>query len=99
MNKLPIKKVAVKFKILGVAGFKDSMKLVWHMKKFGTLTSFKIHRDPLTREMTGIAHATYLHYDEAAKALKSPVQTVDGLPEPFHTINIEPYVRGLSRNK
>ncbi|KAJ2767016.1 hypothetical protein IWQ56_003492, partial [Coemansia nantahalensis] len=58
-----------------------SLRLLNHLKKFGTVTSFKFMRDPVTNERTGLAFASFLHYESASNALRERRQTVEGLPE------------------
>ncbi|KAJ2541694.1 hypothetical protein EV175_006122, partial [Coemansia sp. RSA 1933] len=69
-----IKDLVIKHKFEGVRGLNESMALLNHMKKFGTITTFKFLRDPLTRENTGMAYVSYMHYDDAQQALEEPEQ-------------------------
>ncbi|KAJ2841299.1 hypothetical protein GGI22_007947, partial [Coemansia erecta] len=83
--------LVIKHKPEGVRGISESLAMLEHMKRFGTVTSFKLMRDPLTRESTGMAHITYMRYDDAQTVLRNRVQSVRGLIVPFDTIYISPY--------
>ncbi|KAJ2779673.1 hypothetical protein H4R18_003889 [Coemansia javaensis] len=86
-----VRDIVIKHSIGGIQTMEHSLRLLAHLRQFGTLTSLKFMRDPLTSERTGLAFASYLHYDEAAQALRVQQQTVDGLPAPFNTIDVTPF--------
>ncbi|KAI9505427.1 hypothetical protein BX070DRAFT_220042 [Coemansia spiralis] len=91
--------LVIKHKTEAVKNIKQSLALLNHMKKFGTVTTFKFLRDPLTRERTGMAYVNYLHYDDAQKALSQAKQIVDGLPEPFSTVVVSEYIQKTTQSK
>ncbi|KAJ1801133.1 hypothetical protein LPJ59_000529 [Coemansia sp. RSA 2399] len=86
-----VKDLVIKHKPEGVHGLSESLALLNHMKTFGTVTKFRLVRDPLTRENTGIGFISYMRYDDAQEALRNREQSVKGLIEPFDTILISPY--------
>ncbi|KAJ2057241.1 hypothetical protein GGH13_007369 [Coemansia sp. S155-1] len=67
----------------------DSLALIDHLKKFGTLVTFNFKKDPLTKERTGLAFASYLHYDDVNNAVKKRSQIVDKLKAPYNSIDVE----------
>ncbi|KAJ2475370.1 hypothetical protein IWW56_005449 [Coemansia sp. RSA 2131] len=89
MNSLRFARVVVvKHSIEGIRTLGHSLSLLEHMKKYGTVTSFKFMRDPVNNERSGMAFVSYLHYDDAKAALALREQTVVGLPESFDTIDV-----------
>ncbi|KAJ2712758.1 hypothetical protein H4R19_002589 [Coemansia spiralis] len=86
-----VRDIAIKYNLDGIRNIDHSLRLLNHMKKFGTVTSFKFMRDPVTEERTGLAFASFLHYDSAASALRERRQTVAGLPALADTIDVTPF--------
>ncbi|KAJ1851717.1 hypothetical protein LPJ76_005924 [Coemansia sp. RSA 638] len=77
MNSLRFARVVVvKHSIEGIRTLGHSLSLLEHMKKYGTVTSFKFMRDPVNNERSGMAFVSYLHYDDAKAALALREQTV-----------------------
>ncbi|KAJ2721485.1 hypothetical protein GGI07_003938 [Coemansia sp. Benny D115] len=85
------KKLVVKHNLRGVTNMKQSLTLLQHMKRFGTVTLFKFNRDRLTQERTGMLLVTYQHADDAAKAMAQANQYVQGLPAPYNAIEVSAY--------
>ncbi|KAJ2860886.1 hypothetical protein GGH94_005257 [Coemansia aciculifera] len=85
------KTITIKHNIEGIANMNDSLALIDHLKKFGTLVTFNFRKDPLTKERTGLAFASYLHYDDVNNAIKKRSQIVDKLKAPYNSIEIEPF--------
>ncbi|KAJ1743185.1 hypothetical protein LPJ78_002686 [Coemansia sp. RSA 989] len=85
-----VRLVVVKHKVEAIRSLAASQKLLDHMKQFGTVTSFKFMRDPVTNERTGLAFVSYLQYSDAEEAIRTRLQTVSGLPEPHNTIDVTP---------
>ncbi|KAJ1718313.1 hypothetical protein LPJ61_006698 [Coemansia biformis] len=90
-----VRDVVIKHSIEGVRNMDHSLRLLNHMKKFGAVTSFKFMRDPVTDERTGLAFASFLHYDSAAGALSQRRQTVEGLPKSVDTIEVTPFKKTI----
>ncbi|KAJ2841873.1 hypothetical protein IWW36_006112, partial [Coemansia brasiliensis] len=82
-----VRLVVVKHKTEAIRSLEASQKLLDHMKQFGTVTSFKFMRDPVTNERTGLAFVSYLQYSDAEQAIKTRLQTVSGIPELYNTID------------
>ncbi|KAJ2838690.1 hypothetical protein J3B02_006345, partial [Coemansia erecta] len=87
------KDVIVKFSLRGVSNLEQSLNLLSHMKKHGTVTSFRLARDPLTLQRTGMAVVSYLHADDCRSALNKPHQTVSGLPAPYDIIDVSLFIK------
>ncbi|KAJ2809385.1 hypothetical protein H4S07_003218 [Coemansia furcata] len=83
------KTITIKHNIDGITNMNDSLALINHLKKFGTLVTFNFKKDPLTKERTGLAFASYLHYDDVNNAVKKRNQIVDKLNAPYNTIEVE----------
>ncbi|KAJ2742758.1 hypothetical protein GGI20_004261 [Coemansia sp. BCRC 34301] len=83
------KTVTIKHSLDGITSMDDSLALIDHLKKFGTLVTFNFKRDPLTKERTGLAFASYLHYDDVNNAVKRRSQIVDKLKAPHNTVEVD----------
>ncbi|KAI7822793.1 hypothetical protein BX661DRAFT_187176 [Kickxella alabastrina] len=88
-----VRDVVIKHKIQAITDMKQSLLLLDHMKKFGTVTSFRFSRDPLTKERTGMAFVSYLHSDDAKEALSNRRQIVEGLRAPLNNIEVSVHIR------
>ncbi|KAI8319083.1 hypothetical protein GQ54DRAFT_265942 [Martensiomyces pterosporus] len=87
-----VRDLVVKHSTAGVADMKQSLALLNHMKRFGSVTTFKFMRDSLTKERTGMVFVSYQHYDDANKALASRRQVVEGLAPPHNMIEVSPRI-------
>ncbi|KAJ2008605.1 hypothetical protein GGI04_001021 [Coemansia thaxteri] len=92
------KTITVKHNIDGVTNMSESLALLGHLKKFGTLVSFRFMRDPLTQERTGLAFASYMHFDDVNKAVSSRRQIVSGLQAPFNSIEVANFIESPNSN-
>ncbi|KAJ2285310.1 hypothetical protein IW141_005844, partial [Coemansia sp. RSA 355] len=100
MNSLRIARtVVVKHSIEGIRTLRHSLSLLEHMKKYGTVTSFKFMRDPVNNERSGMAFVSYLHYDDAKAAIALREQSVKGLPESFESIDLLKMIANVDEAK
>ncbi|KAJ2024857.1 hypothetical protein GGI06_000821 [Coemansia sp. S85] len=81
--------ITIKHNIDGITNMSDALALISHLKKFGTLVTFNFKKDPLTKERTGLAFATYLHYDDVNNATMKRTQIVDKLKAPYNSIEVD----------
>ncbi|ORX64073.1 hypothetical protein DL89DRAFT_295785 [Linderina pennispora] len=94
-----VRDLVVKHNVAGVTSMQQSLVLLNHMKKYGSVTNFRFMKDPVTHDRSGMVFVSYQHYDDANQALNERLQIVDGLPQPFNTIEVTPYIRQEARGK